>query len=78
MSDTTKPSRETGVAGPVPVPAPAPAAGHLSPGHLSLLPASRAAQAALWLVLVMAAALVFSAWLRPNMIFDLADMVFCN
>lgn len=74
MSDTTKPSRETGVAGPVP----APAAGDLSPGHLSLLPASRAAQAALWLVLVMAAALVFSAWLRPNMIFDLADMVFCN
>ncbi len=67
MSDTTKPSRETGVAGPVP-----------AAGDLSLMPASRAARAAVWLVLVMAAALVFSAWLRPNMIFDLADMVFCN
>ena len=45
---------------------------------LRLLPRSRVARAAVWLVIGVAVALVFSAWLRPNMIFDLADMVFCN
>lgn len=45
---------------------------------LRLLPHSRGARAAVWLVIGVAVALVFSAWLRPNMIFDLADMVFCN
>lgn len=42
------------------------------------MPQSRAARVAVWLVLVTVALLVFSAWLRPNMVFDLADMVFCN
>lgn len=67
MTYTTLDSGEPGAAG----------AAHAA-GEISFMPASRAARAAVWLVLVMAAALVFSAWLRPNMIFDLADMVFCN
>ena len=45
---------------------------------MRLLPHSRVARVAVWLVVAAATALVFSAWLRPNMIFDLADMVFCN
>lgn len=67
MSDISIQSRQTGVAGPVP-----------AARELSLMPASRAARAAVWLVAAALGALVFSAWLRPNMIFDLADMVFCN
>ncbi len=42
------------------------------------MPASRAARVAVWLVTAALGALVFAAWLRPNMIFDLAGMVFCN
>ena len=51
---------------------------HAGVAPLRLLPHSRAARVAVWLVVGAATALVFSAWLRPNMIFDLADMVFCN
>ena len=47
-------------------------------GSLHLLPRSRAARVAVWLAAAALGALVFAAWLRPNMIFDLADMVFCN
>ena len=52
--------------------------GTLPDGALELLPRSRVARAAVWLATAALGALVFSAWLRPNMIFDLADMVFCN
>ena len=45
---------------------------------LRLLPRSRVARVAVWLVIGTAVVLVFGAWLRPNMVFDLADMVFCN
>ena len=51
---------------------------HAEVAPLRLLPQSRVARVAVWLVVAAATALVFSAWLRPNMIFDLADMVFCN
>ena len=46
--------------------------------ELRLLPRSRVARVAVWLLMGAAVVLVFGAWLRPNMIFDLADMVFCN
>ena len=45
---------------------------------LRLLPRSRLARVAVWIVAGALGALVFGAWLRPNMVFDLADMVFCN
>ena len=45
---------------------------------LRLMPRSAVARVAVWLVIGAAVVLVFGAWLRPNMIFDLADMVFCN
>ena len=48
------------------------------PTPLRLLPHSRVARVAVWLVIGVAVVLVFGAWLRPNMIFDLADVVFCN
>ena len=67
MTYTTLDSGEPGAAG----------AAHAA-GEISLMPGSRAARAAVWLVLAALGALVFAAWLRPNMIFDLADMVFCN
>ena len=47
-------------------------------GELRLLPRSPVAQIAVWLLAGMAATLVFGAWLSPNMVFDFADMVFCN
>lgn len=46
--------------------------------ELRLLPRSRAARVAVWIVIGVLTVLVFSAWLRPNMVFDFADMVFCN
>lgn len=67
MTDTTLHSSARGVDAP---------AGQAD--DISLMPQSRAARVAVWLVLVTVALLVFSAWLRPNMVFDLADMVFCN
>lgn len=67
MTDTTLDSREPGVAG----------TAHAA-AEISLMPASRAARVAVWLVTAALGALVFAAWLRPNMIFDLAGMVFCN
>ena len=45
---------------------------------LRLLPRAPAARLAVWVVIAVLAALVFGAWLRPNMVFDFADMVFCN
>lgn len=45
---------------------------------LRLLPRSRAARVAVWIVIGVLTVLVFGAWLRPNMVFDFADMVFCN
>ena len=46
--------------------------------ELRLLPRSRAARVAAWIVIGVLTVLVFGAWLRPNMVFDFADMVFCN
>ena len=46
--------------------------------ELRLLPRSPLARAAVWIMIAVLGALVFGAWLRPNMVFDLADMVFCN
>lgn len=43
-----------------------------------LMPRAPWARAVVWVLIAAAAALVFASWLRPNMIFDLADMVFCN
>ncbi len=45
---------------------------------LRLLPRAPAARLAAWVLIGVLAALVFGAWLRPNMVFDFADMVFCN
>lgn len=45
---------------------------------LRLMPRSRAAQVAVWVMVVLLGVLVFGSWLRPNMVFDFADMVFCN
>ena len=48
------------------------------PAELRLLPRSRVARVAVWLLIAALSALTFSAWLHPNMVFDLANMVFCN
>ncbi len=45
---------------------------------MRLLPLSRGLRLGLWLAIAVAVVLVFAAWLRPNMVFDFADMVFCN
>jgi len=42
------------------------------------LPASRAARMLLGAIAAGFLALVFSAYLHPNMVFDLANMVFCG
>ena len=47
-------------------------------GELRILPRSRGARVAVWLVIAALGGLTFSAWLHPNMVFDLANMVFCN
>ena len=46
--------------------------------ELRLLPRSRVARFAVWVLIVALGGLTFSAWLQPNMVFDLANMVFCN
>lgn len=46
--------------------------------ELRILPRSRAARVAVWLLVGALGALTFSAWLSPNMVFDLANMVFCD
>ena len=45
---------------------------------LSWLPASRVWRAVLAVAAVALTALVFAAWLSPNMVFDFANMVFCG
>jgi hypothetical protein len=45
---------------------------------LAWLPQSRVLRAALALVALALGALVFAAWISPNMVFDLANMVFCG
>ena len=42
------------------------------------LPAARAWRYALVIVATGLGALTFAAWLRPNMVFDLANMIFCG
>lgn len=42
------------------------------------LPRSRLKRAGLALAAAALAGLVFMAWLRPNMVFDLANLVFCG
>ena len=46
--------------------------------ELRILPRSRGARVAVWLLIAVLGGLTFSAWLQPNMVFDLANMVFCN
>ena len=46
--------------------------------ELRILPRSRGARVAVWLLIATLGGLTFSAWLQPNMVFDLANMVFCN
>ena len=46
--------------------------------ELRILPRSRGARVAVWLLIAALGGLTFSAWLQPNMVFDLANMVFCN
>ncbi len=45
---------------------------------LRWLPAARAWRYALVVVAGGLFALTFAAWLRPNMVFDLANMIFCG
>ncbi len=45
---------------------------------LRWLPAARAWRYALVIVATGLGALTFAAWLRPNMVFDLANMIFCG
>ena len=45
---------------------------------LSCLPRSRLWRALLAVAATALSGLVFLAWLRPNMVFDLANMVFCG
>ena len=47
------------------------------PAELRMLPRSRVGRAAVWTVIGAFSALTFAAWLQPNMVFDLANMVFC-
>ena len=44
---------------------------------LRILPRARGARIAVWVVAAILGVLTFSAWLQPNMVFDLANMVFC-
>ena len=45
---------------------------------LRWLPAARGWRYALVIVAFGFGALTFAAWLRPNMVFDLANMIFCG
>lgn len=42
------------------------------------LPASRARRALIWVALAALTAVVFAAYLSPNMVFDLANFIFCG
>ena len=42
------------------------------------LPAARVSRYALAVLAAGLFALTFAAWLRPNMVFDLANMIFCG
>lgn len=42
------------------------------------LPASRTRRVLVWLALGALVAFTFNAYLHPNMVFDLANMVFCG
>lgn len=45
---------------------------------LRWLPAARAWRYALAVLAAGLFALTFAAWLRPNMVFDLANLIFCG
>ena len=45
---------------------------------LRWLPAARVSRYALAVLAAGLFALTFAAWLRPNMVFDLANMIFCG
>ena len=47
------------------------------PAELRMLPRSRVACVVVWTVIGVLSALTFAAWLQPNMVFDLANMVIC-
>ena len=47
------------------------------PAELRMLPRSRVARVVVWTVIGVLSALTFAAWLQPNMVFDLANMVIC-
>ena len=47
-------------------------------GEFRWLPASRFKRALVWLGLAGFVAITFNAYLHPNMVFDLANMVFCG
>ena len=46
--------------------------------ELSLWPASPLGRALLAVAALALTALAFAAWLSPNMVFDLANLVFCG
>ena len=46
-------------------------------GKFAWLPVSRSKRVVLYLVASALTALTFAAYLRPNMVFDLANMIFC-
>ncbi len=47
-------------------------------GKFAWLPVSRGKRVVLTLVAAALASLTFAAYLRPNMVFDLANMIFCS
>jgi hypothetical protein len=46
-------------------------------GHFRLPRISHAKRVLMWLLLAVLAAFVFDAYLSPNMVFDLANFIFC-
>jgi hypothetical protein len=47
-------------------------------GNLSWLPESLVRRCVLAAITLMLSAMVFAAYLRPNMVFDFANMIFCG
>jgi hypothetical protein len=51
---------------------------HGAAGDFQWLPASRTRRVLVWLALGAFMAFTFNAYLHPDMVFDLANMVFCG
>lgn len=56
---------------------PGPSSGRIA-ADFQWLPRSRVLRVILWLAGTGALGLTFAAYLRPNMVFDLANLIFCG